>query len=38
MNRFTIDLNDFVKENYLQNQNLFSNIHQLGNIHKAEIF
>ena len=28
----------FVKENNLQNQDLFSNIHQLGNIHKAEIF
>ena len=38
MNRFTIDLNDFVKENNLQNQDLFLNIHQLGSIHKTEIF
>lgn len=38
MNRFTIDLNDFIKNNNLQNQSLISNIHKLGKIHKNEIF
>ena len=38
MNRFSIDLNKHIKENNLQNQDLFSNIHKLGNIHKAEMF
>jgi len=39
MNRFTIDLSDYCKKNGEgSQQNLLSNIHHLGNIHKDEIF
>lgn len=38
MNRFTIDLNDFINKNNLSQNQLIDNIHSLGNIHKAEIF
>lgn len=39
MNRFTIDLSDFYKKNgECSNHSLLENIHQLGKIHKEEIF
>lgn len=39
MNRFTIDLGEFCKKNgECTNQSLLENIHQLGLIHKNEIF
>ena len=38
MNRFTIDLDSYVKKNQLQNQSLMESIHAVGNLHKLEIF
>ena len=40
MNRFTIDLADFETENSaaLKNKSLIEKIHQLGILHKTEIF
>ena len=40
MNRFTIDLADYEKENQagLKNKSLIEKIHQLGTLHKTEIF
>ena len=38
MNRFTIDLDDFIKQNELQKKNLETQIHMLGAVHKKEIF
>lgn len=38
MNRFTIDLADYIKANKKENALLESNIHELGILHKNEIF
>ncbi len=38
MNRFTIDLADYVKANKKENAPLESNIHELGILHRKEIF
>lgn len=39
MNRFTIDLAEFMKKNgEVSNQSLIENLHHLGSIHKNEIF
>lgn len=39
MNRFTIDLSEFCKKNgECSKQTLLQNIHQIGNLHKEEIF
>lgn len=38
MNRFTIDLADFIKQQNLSNSSLMTNIHSIGQLHKAEIF
>lgn len=38
MNRFTIDLSDFIKAAAKENAPLMSNIHELGIIHRKEIF
>lgn len=41
MNRFSIDLNDFIKNNRSEERlpkNPFEYLHQLGNLHKKEIF
>lgn len=38
MNRFSIDLNDFIAENQTGDRPLIENIHTLGNKHKKEIF
>ncbi len=38
MNRFSIDLNDYVKAEKKENAPLESNIHELGILHKNEIF
>lgn len=38
MNRFSIDLDKFVEMQGLQNQKLKESIHQLGELHKNEIF
>lgn len=38
MNRFSIDLDDYVKKNNLSGNQLISNIHTLGSVHKAEFF
>lgn len=38
MNRFTIDLNDFVKAQKKEKAQLESNIHELGILHRKEIF
>ena len=38
MNRFTIDLSDYVKAEKKENAPLESNIHELGVLHKKEIF
>lgn len=38
MNRFSIDLNEFIEKQGLQNQKLDESIHQLGKLHKKEIF
>ena len=38
MNRFTIDLSDFIKAGKKENAPLESNIHELGVLHKIEIF
>ena len=38
MNRFTIDLADYIKANKKENAPLESNIHELGILHKKEIF
>ena len=38
MNRFTIDLDDFIKAQKKENAPLESNIHELGVLHRNEIF
>lgn len=38
MNRFTIDLADYISENNKQAESLINNIHTLGKMHKQEIF
>lgn len=38
MNRFTIDLADFVKQNGLDKKPLIEQLHLLGELHKKEIF
>jgi len=38
MNRFPIDLRDYISANKLENKSLEENIYALGNIHKTEIF
>lgn len=38
MNRFTIDLDDFVKKNKLEKLQLIEQIHATGEFHKKEIF
>ena len=38
MNRFTIDLSDFITANKKENAPLESNIHELGVLHRKEIF
>lgn len=38
MNRFTIDLSDFIKKNRLPENQLLENIHKIGELHKTEIF
>lgn len=38
MNRFTIDLNNYIEDNKKETQPLIKNIHELGLIHKNEIF
>ena len=38
MNRFTIDLSDYIKAHKKENAPLESNIHELGVLHKNEIF
>ena len=38
MNRFTIDLSDFITANKKENAPLESNIHELGVLHRNEIF
>ncbi|MBP5519728.1 MAG: hypothetical protein J6X84_04015 [Treponema sp.] len=38
MNRFSIDLCDFIKNNHKENQLLKDNIHELGILHRNEIF
>lgn len=38
MNRFTIDLNEYLVSNNMENQVNLQNIHQVGEIHKKEIF
>ena len=38
MNRFTIDLSDFIKTEKKENAPLESNIHELGVLHRKEIF
>ncbi len=38
MNRFTIDLADYIKDQKKENAPLESNIHELGVLHKNEIF
>ncbi len=38
MNRFTIDLDDYINKNKKEKAPLESNIHELGLIHKKEIF
>ncbi len=38
MNRFTIDLGDFIKAGKKENAPLESNIHELGVLHRIEIF
>lgn len=38
MNRFTIDLGDYVKKNQLNQKSLLENLHSAGLFHKNEIF
>ena len=38
MNRFTIDLDEFIKKGKKENAPLESNIHELGVLHRKEIF
>lgn len=38
MNRFTIDLAEYIRDNKKETQSLEMNIHELGLIHKTEIF
>ena len=38
MNRFTIDLDEFIKKGKKENDPLESNIHELGVLHRKEIF
>ena len=38
MNRFTIDLADYIRQNKKENAPLINNIHELGILHKNEIF
>lgn len=38
MNRFTIDLSDYILKSSSSSKSLLQNIHDLGNAHKAEIF
>ena len=38
MNRFTIDLANYIKENNKEESSLMRNIHTLGEMHKQEIF
>ena len=38
MNRFTIDLSEYCKSEHYENRALMENIHDLGQLHKQEIF